>query len=291
MIRIDTRRFPLSDSTREWLKTADGQICNSPLSYPERVKLADKNWKNRNKKAFAEIKAVLKKGCSGLERCSYCESNEATVVDHVAPKSKFPELTFDWENLLMACDQCNTHHKMDLFAVFDPVDSNTVIKLGKGPSKTEPPKTAFAFINPRKEDPLDFLYLNLKRGIFTRHPNKIKDRIAIAKAQNTLRILGMNRAALKGDRRNSVSIFMSQLDKYARIDAAQDFEELAHALKFPDSIDHSRPFNRVKARAKRVLKRRMLRSSHITVLHELRRQTHLIPDLVPYQAILEGILG
>ena len=86
----------------------------------------------------------------------------------------------------------------------------------------------------------------------------MKDPNAIEKAKNTISILGINRAALKGNRRNIVRTFINQLEEYNRIDSALDFEDLAQTLKFPDSFDRSKPFNRIKARAKRVSKKRML---------------------------------
>lgn len=53
-------------------------------------------------------------------KCAYCESKIEHVsdahIEHYRPKSKFADLTFDWENLLLACGKCNsTAHKGDHF--------------------------------------------------------------------------------------------------------------------------------------------------------------------------------
>lgn len=42
--------------------------------------------------------------------CSYCEMNISNQpdIEHVAPKSKNPELENDWDNFLLACKTCNT---------------------------------------------------------------------------------------------------------------------------------------------------------------------------------------
>lgn len=43
--------------------------------------------------------------------CCYCESNISTVttehIEHRKPQSRFPEETFEWENLHLACPDCN----------------------------------------------------------------------------------------------------------------------------------------------------------------------------------------
>ena len=53
-------------------------------------------------------------------KCGYCESRIEHVsdphIEHYRPKSRFPELTFDWNNLLLACGKCNsTRYKADKF--------------------------------------------------------------------------------------------------------------------------------------------------------------------------------
>lgn len=47
-----------------------------------------------------------------LRKCAYCEANMMDVsyahVEHILPKSVFPHLVVDWENLTIACQTCNT---------------------------------------------------------------------------------------------------------------------------------------------------------------------------------------
>lgn len=45
----------------------------------------------------------------------YCESNEAGHLDHFEPLALAPDRTFDWQNLVQACDICDSHHKRDRF--------------------------------------------------------------------------------------------------------------------------------------------------------------------------------
>jgi uncharacterized protein (TIGR02646 family) len=53
-------------------------------------------------------------------KCAYCESKITHVdyghIEHYRPKSRFPEHTFEWSNLLLACGVCNgAGHKGDHF--------------------------------------------------------------------------------------------------------------------------------------------------------------------------------
>jgi uncharacterized protein (TIGR02646 family) len=49
---------------------------------------------------------------SSYGKCSFCECHPAEggylQVEHFHPKSIYPDMTFDWKNLLPACGPCNT---------------------------------------------------------------------------------------------------------------------------------------------------------------------------------------
>ena len=57
------------------------------------------------------IKSVLVTETDG--KCAYCESKLQHIsygdVEHIVPKSKKTEKTFEWSNLTLACDICNTN--------------------------------------------------------------------------------------------------------------------------------------------------------------------------------------
>lgn len=44
--------------------------------------------------------------------CGYCEIPCKGEVDHFRPKNEFPELTYEWDNWVFSCHDCN-HSKMD----------------------------------------------------------------------------------------------------------------------------------------------------------------------------------
>lgn len=60
-----------------------------------------------------DIKAALHEETSG--RCAYCEVDIGDVtwphVEHIQPKSAFPELAHVWHNLACACPRCNGNKK------------------------------------------------------------------------------------------------------------------------------------------------------------------------------------
>jgi len=63
-----------------------------------------------------QVKTALVQAFHG--RCAYCESQITVVgygaIEHFFPKSKYPDRTFVWDNLLLACDICNSR-KGDTF--------------------------------------------------------------------------------------------------------------------------------------------------------------------------------
>jgi HNH endonuclease len=86
-------------------------------------------------------------------KCAYCESKVLHItfgdVEHVIPKSARPDLSFEWTNLTLACDVCNTNkgqfigdhdrivdpynaEPLDHFVILGPI---ILAKLGDGDGK------------------------------------------------------------------------------------------------------------------------------------------------------------
>jgi uncharacterized protein (TIGR02646 family) len=78
--------------------------------------LKKRNDTNRNRYRRSDIKEQLKAETG--YKCIYCESkighNTPGDVEHKKPSSKAIELHFDWENLTIACTECN-RRKNDYF--------------------------------------------------------------------------------------------------------------------------------------------------------------------------------
>lgn len=91
----------------------------SKISEPEILKINKENWQesfrndpsptNRTRYRCHAIKTALKEE-TGF-KCVYCESkighNTPGDVEHKIPSSKVPDLHYTWENLTIACTECN----------------------------------------------------------------------------------------------------------------------------------------------------------------------------------------
>jgi len=79
-----------------WTRAYVDAVNSALPSRPER-------WRHR------EIIEALREEAGA--RCIYCEAAIEDVsyphVDHIAPKSLFPERAHQWENLAWACERCN----------------------------------------------------------------------------------------------------------------------------------------------------------------------------------------
>ena len=106
-----------------------------------------------------EVKGTLVEMFQG--GCAFCESKITHVdyghIEHTRPKSRHPELTFEWSNLLLACGICNgPQHKGDRFP---------------GAAEDGP------LINPCEEEPSD--HLDFQFDVATNSPaSTVKRRVA-----------------------------------------------------------------------------------------------------------------
>jgi len=68
-----------------------------------------------------EIKEALVAETHG--KCAYCESKLLHIaygdIEHITPKSKDNQVWYQWDNLTLACDRCNTN-KGNYLDVIDP---------------------------------------------------------------------------------------------------------------------------------------------------------------------------
>jgi uncharacterized protein (TIGR02646 family) len=151
----------------------------------------------------AEVRVALEQMFRG--KCAYCESYILHItyahIEHFRPKSRFPELTFSWENLLLACGICNSSRfKADRFP--EAADGGPIV-------------------DPCTEEPEDHL-------VFHYHP---RARLAsvygrTVRGQTTERFLGLNRPELRCRRSRQVTL-LAVLRLHVDIDerARELFEE------------------------------------------------------------------
>ena len=80
--------------TREYLQYRSGALANEAAAVRYR---------------HADVKQQLISDCHG--KCIYCESKILHIspgnIEHMRPKSRFPEQVCKWSNLGLVCDECN----------------------------------------------------------------------------------------------------------------------------------------------------------------------------------------
>lgn len=132
----------------------------------------------------SDVKSALKTECRN--KCMYCESVVSHVahehIEHIKPKAKnrFPELTFEWQNLGLACPVCN-------------------INKGADYDQLAP------FINPYVDDPDQFL-VALGNFIYNKPAND--------RAEITVRSLELNRPELIERRMERLEAIKSLIERY-----------------------------------------------------------------------------
>lgn len=249
MIRLPHRDLP-SDAALE-LAALQREVDGLP-SYAERRRAAIEQWPSRSqRKVFTIVRETLVGICSGPGRCMFCEDNCGCQIEHFRPKSIYPGLVFAWVNYLYACGQCNGP-KGDRFAVFS--DSSAVIDLS--PCEVEPALGSPVLLDPRQDDPMEFLWLEL-RDTFLFKPKGARGTSDHERADYTIRWLGLNlRPDLVKAREVAYEDFRDRLEMYAQ--------------KKRDGADQDTLARRRDA---------LLRKNHITVWREMQRQHEQIDEL------------
>jgi len=108
MIRLSKKTVPpvLAENAAAWTQVLlDHEAANTTPTPTE-----------KSRYRHADIKVALLEETCG--KCAYCESKLRHVtygdIEHISPKSLDVRKTFEWENLTLACDVCNTN-KSDHF--------------------------------------------------------------------------------------------------------------------------------------------------------------------------------
>jgi uncharacterized protein (TIGR02646 family) len=284
MICLNFNTHTIENNALEFLENKQNQV-NQQVLFAEKVTKAVLLWDNKTKSksgkaVFQSIRENLKAFCIARQYCCYCEHNIATDIEHIFPKSLFPQFAFVWRNYILACKQCNTTYKADNFAVFDPAGTTNFVEHKTG-MPSQPLSTDDAvFINPRQIDPLSILWLNLQTGIFDVHPDFDTISREKIKADYTLKVLNLN-AHFAKSRVNAAREFVKDLRQYVDIQSCSSFDDLKKCLYFPDEVDEIISFDEVKLNALNAIESRIKQRTHFTVWRELKRQQALFPANFP----------
>ena len=260
---------------------------DAAIGFEAQAELADRLWRAKEnshagKTAFAEIKERLIKMSVGRKLCNYCEQNEGSDIEHIAPKSLFPHLAFVWSNYLLACKHCNTGYKLDAMYVFHPSGSAITVFAKRG---LNPPSQDIAYIQPRVEDPMDLMELDIwdekGSGTFEFFPRKIH-RLGTReneKVMRTLEILGMDEnRSLHYLREQAFKNFKNSLAVYVNVSLAQTHAQINQATQDIPAADTGKPFADEQQRILNSIKDDILHAAHPTVWLEMIRQCYLLPQ-------------
>jgi uncharacterized protein (TIGR02646 family) len=258
----------LTPQVQTVLDKLQGEV-NSEESFKEKTAKARALWASKGgvtgKNAFESISKELHNLCVYTGLCNYCEQNEANDIEHIYPKSFFPESAFDWDNYLLACKQCNSAWKLDKCYVLDNSDDLFFVQRG-----TEPPHKVIAFINPRVEDPNGFMILNLLSYKFELLPALAKP--DSNKANATLQILELNkRDTLIEARKSAGRYYYEILDRLLRITNTASIIELQNELTpFDNRFDLTKPIDEIKAEIKVSYQKHISTYQHPSVWYSIK---------------------
>lgn len=212
---------------------------NDEPDYQAQIKKAKATWGKSNK-TFDEIKEKLRLMSNNTSRCNYCEDSVADEIEHIYPKDIYPDRTFVWENYLYSCGHCNLR-KSNNFALINPGGNlNDITPPKPLPDDhvfVRPPNNQIAFIDPRIENPTDFIELDIIdtfRFVPAIELNETDENYI--RAQYTIDVLQLNdREFLVQARRTAYQNFRARLREYIqqRNDGANqaDLDELINGIQ------------------------------------------------------------
>jgi uncharacterized protein (TIGR02646 family) len=172
-------------------------------------------------------------------KCAYCESKYTHLmpvdIEHFRPKSKYPWLEFDWNNLLPSCIDCNRKRyqdvqdeenklagKKDDFPLYNSTAPLNDAKNEKEHDLEEEEKIR-QLLNPCIEDPEDYLKYDDNGYILTKNA----DIDTIERGQKSIETFGLYRLELVKARKehliaiiatiNRITEYLETIDKTQKI--------------------------------------------------------------------------
>jgi 5-methylcytosine-specific restriction endonuclease McrA len=213
---LQLAKASLPQKTRAGLRGLQQRIDALP-NYEARVNYARVLFPQQNRPdnpIFKSVRKTLSQMCSGARRCSYCEDSSADEVEHIKPKDLFPESTFAWSNYLYACGPCNGPKKNRFGILLYGTSKFVDVTRKPGQPITPPKRGRPASINPRRENALEFMELDLI-DTFYFLPSAPLGSPAYKRAQYTIAILRLNeRDLLPAARREAYLSYRARLVEY-----------------------------------------------------------------------------
>lgn len=258
MIRLIERDLPMAVARQ--LVAWQAGIDALP-EYPARVEQAEIQFRARNRAenaVFREVRRHLDAMCCGERRCVYCEDSCADEVEHVRPKTLFPELVFAWRNYVYACGVCNGIKRSNFPRLVD--DSVRNLARRPGDPIDPPPPGIDLLVDPRVDDPADFFVLDLDTGVLMPRPKLTG--VPGQKAEQTIAVLRLNRDVLLRVRVQYRRNYLARLREYIALrdeGASADADEYARSIC---AMGHPMVWNEIRRQAKHPLVRGLFERAH-----------------------------
>jgi len=208
-----------------------GSFAAQRLVARDRFKSVNSGTRQWIQRLRGQLKAACHQG-----RCPYCEDNTVHQVDHHRPISLDPRGTFLWGNFVYACGICNGK-KLHKWHVFDPATSTNQKALDPLTATLADLSLPPVFIDPRREDPADFLKIDLT-GTFTLIPRYPAGSQEAIRAIFTRDQLALDEGELPAHRKRAYSYFIERLDRYTQAKAAGVATEIARCRGLVMEQDH-----------------------------------------------------
>lgn len=242
----------VSSRAASWLNRWQNEV-NALPTYAEQVVEAKKVWPLRNvgtNKTFSEVREVLASMAPGTVRCAYCEDSCADEIEHIQPKDLYPELVFAWANYLFACGKCNVE-KRNNYAVFAGTTGAAWIDVKRtyGAPIVPPANGESLLINPRHENPLHFLVLDLTSAKPAFAPASWLSDREKERAVYTRDTLGLNaRDELLRGRHTAFVLYANTLHRYVALknDGAAAQDERDHCKAAIQNAPHATVWHEMK---------------------------------------------
>lgn len=241
---------------------------NEQETFIKKVSKAQSLWKSKGgshtRKEFENIKLKLSDLCVYHEICNYCEQNEANDIEHVSPKSFFPEKTFVWENYILSCKQCNSGLKVDKCSIWH---EDSVYHLRRG---EQPVNDNILFVNPRTDDPAAYMFINMVTYEFELLPDL--SNYDFEKATNTINVLDLNkRHALLKARRSAAIHYYEILERLIKILQTESLFKLKEILHpYFDRFDDNKSLEDLKEEIKLSYKNYIQSYQHPSVWYSIK---------------------
>ena len=240
----------LPSSTSQALDALQTHI-NAVTPYSERVYRARERFSAENREdneTFGVIRRTLDAMCMGARRCMYCEDSAACEVEHFRPNVFYPEFVFVWMNYLYSCVNCN-RIKRGNFRVRCGVSEYLDLVRRRNDAVVEPTSGPNVLIDPRTEDPLQYVSLDLSDTFFF-VPRSDKGTEAHARAQYTIDCLKLNdRDYLTQARREAYGAYRARLYEYVEARGTERAHLLARAIS---RCGHRAVWTEMKAQSVRI---------------------------------------